>query len=120
MNEEIKAQWLTALRSGEYRQGTGSLSSRDEDGRPLFCCLGVLCDLHRTATGGAWESNKYLGECETLPFEVAEWAEFADDTSPENPCVGAYHLAEYNDGTIDDTLAPHTFFDIADLIEAHL
>lgn len=38
MNPEIKAAWLTALRSGEYRQGKGRLECSDGS----FCCLGVL------------------------------------------------------------------------------
>lgn len=40
MNPEIKALWLAALRSGEYKQGRGALSSDGE-----YCCLGVLCDI---------------------------------------------------------------------------
>lgn len=40
MNEELKQQWVEALRSGEYQQTTGCL--RDIGG---FCCLGVLCDI---------------------------------------------------------------------------
>lgn len=41
MNQEFKAKWLAALRSGEYRQGTGVLRTGDN----RFCCLGVACDL---------------------------------------------------------------------------
>lgn len=38
--KDLKQKWLNALRSGEYLQGRGSLSS---DNR--HCCLGVLCDI---------------------------------------------------------------------------
>jgi hypothetical protein len=38
VNKQLKAAWIEALRSGEYRQGKGKL--QDED---TFCCLGVLC-----------------------------------------------------------------------------
>ncbi len=38
MDKDLKARWVTALRSGEFEQGTGYLS---EGGR--YCCLGVLC-----------------------------------------------------------------------------
>lgn len=41
MNQEIKARWLEALRSGKYQQGRDGL--RDRHNR--FCCLGVLADL---------------------------------------------------------------------------
>lgn len=36
---EVKT-WIRALRSGDYKQTTGSLQSADG-----FCCLGVACDL---------------------------------------------------------------------------
>lgn len=40
MNKEYKDKWITALRSGQYRQGRGVLHSGDG-----FCCLGVLCSV---------------------------------------------------------------------------
>lgn len=49
-NPEIKAQWLHALRSGEYAQGQGHLRT-DED---KFCCLGVLTDLAVEAGVAEW------------------------------------------------------------------
>lgn len=39
MDAETKAKWVSALRSGEYKQCTGFLQ-KDEG----FCCLGVLAD----------------------------------------------------------------------------
>src|SRR5690242_19381506 len=39
MTPEIKQRWIAALRSGKYKQGTGTL--RSEDGE-RYCCLGVL------------------------------------------------------------------------------
>lgn len=51
MDPAVKAQWLTALRSGEYKQTGGTLKGRtlDDDGYATgpvgFCCLGVLCDV---------------------------------------------------------------------------
>lgn len=41
MNQEIKAKWVAALRSGQYKQGKECL--RNEENH--FCCLGVLCDI---------------------------------------------------------------------------
>lgn len=49
MDADLKARWVTALRSGEYAQAKGSL--RRKDG---YCCLGVLCDLY---DHDAWESE---------------------------------------------------------------
>lgn len=36
---------LDALRSGEYRQCTGTLLHVDDDGNKSYCCLGVLTDV---------------------------------------------------------------------------
>lgn len=36
----IKEDWIKALRSGKYKQGTGCLRKGDE-----YCCLGVLCEV---------------------------------------------------------------------------
>lgn len=40
MDPKIKADWIAALRSGDYQQCEGTLS----DGVG-FCCLGVLCEV---------------------------------------------------------------------------
>ena len=40
MNATFKALWLEALRSGDYKQGTGHLHNRA--GNDGYCCLGVL------------------------------------------------------------------------------
>ncbi len=62
MNKEIKKEWVAALRSGDYKQGRGSLRHND-----AYCCLGVLCELHAKNTEG--EFAKGLD---------GEWAYFAD------------------------------------------
>jgi hypothetical protein len=41
MNPNIKTQWVKALRSGTYQQGTGRLRPTET----TYCCLGVLCDV---------------------------------------------------------------------------
>jgi len=86
LKPEIKQLWTAALRSGEFKQTTGML--RNDGG---MCCLGVLCELHRRATGdelaGDWESFKerpaadidalcsVYGECvSTPPPAVYAWA----------------------------------------------
>lgn len=55
MDQEIKRQWVDALRSGEYLQGRSVLchifpATRSGLGelipeRRTYCCLGVLCEL---------------------------------------------------------------------------
>ncbi len=85
MNPEIKALWLEALRSGKYKQGRGHLYNkrtlRRKSGEVKakeikeYCCLGVLCDIHRKVTGtGKWLNGCYLKAEVLLPREVVEWA----------------------------------------------
>ncbi len=134
MNELIKEQWVAALRSGDYLQGSGALHRVLE--RDWFCCLGVLCELAVKAgvvqagiadvtsiiadvtsqeDGVITHSSEYVGygsqlQATFLPVEVTEWAGLISD-----PLVGAppEGLSQYNDkGT--------PFPEIADLIEEWL
>ena len=41
MDQELKNKWVTALRSGDYVQGSGIMRDRHNK----FCCLGVLADI---------------------------------------------------------------------------
>jgi len=117
MNPTIKAQWLEALRSGEYKQGRECLRQDDKDAI-LYCCLGVLCDLHRKATGThQWEAlsdedliYSYAHNEKYLPATVEYWAKLpfkVGSISAEGI------LAEANDDGVD-------FPTIADWIEANL
>ena len=45
MIEERARELTSALRSGEYEQGTKALCKLREDGTKEWCCLGVACDL---------------------------------------------------------------------------
>jgi len=48
---QARAALAKALRSGDYKQGRGSLQNRDG-----FCCLGVACDVFQKTEGqGKWE-----------------------------------------------------------------
>ena len=75
MNPEVKSKWVTALRSGKYKQGTGQLALENGDGSTAFCCLGVLCDL-AVKEGKIEEFNPESGY---QPNEVGEWAGFAPE-----------------------------------------
>ena len=126
MNEEIKADWLTALRSGEYRQGKGSLKSQGMQGDGLsYCCLGVLCEL--AVKAGIVENSKvdedafihtFDGHFTYLPPEVAAWAGInregriylEGDSSGYSDRLASVDLAELNDYKLD-------FAGIADVIE---
>ena len=130
MNQEIKAAWLAALRSGAYKQGRHTLRYEDK-----YCCLGVLCDLHAKAGLGTWEGDPheygdmfYCGndgsqDSQILPTAVREWAglEYSD------PAVwGEQRLTQLNDGEEEESeeddctvilSVPLVFSQIADLIE---
>ncbi len=50
MKEEVKNEWVKALRSGEYKQAKHTLKRNDAG----HCCLGVLCDISKV---GKWEDG---------------------------------------------------------------
>jgi len=128
MNPDIKAQWVAALRSGEYRQGKHVLHNVDED---TYCCLGVLCDLAVKAgviTETTEEFNVTVNGDITvygvngdkldqggaiLPVEVMAWAHL-DHANPDAADDDReVSLADWNDDM------RYTFEDIARLIEAN-
>lgn len=122
MDAKIKQLWIDALRSGDYKQTRGALHK--EDG---FCCLGVLCDLHRKANPRkGWQNAdkdsdnypfnfyEYLGADTSLPMPVMKWAGL-DAASP----MVQYGLSKFTLlSTMNDSGA--TFTDIANVIEEHL
>lgn len=50
MNPEIKQKWITALRSGDYKQGKYRLK-QEANGETCHCCLGVLAEMVRDDEG---------------------------------------------------------------------
>lgn len=113
MNKSIKKKWVAALRSNAYKQGRHFLRT-DDDNEQLFCCLGVLCDLHAQECGLKWEKADterfffYLGHSGLLPQKVANWAE-----TPCVPIINDISLAYINDDGA-------SFAEIANLVERHL
>jgi hypothetical protein len=137
MNPEIKAQWLTALRSGEFRQARQLL--RTPEG---YCCLGVLCEL--AARAGAipeveefvpGDDDMYYGyglgyrygtqddDSETsLPGKVMEWAGLDVEMSYDD---NTWYGPEVRIRAIGTTLSAlndegNDFNVIADVIEEYL
>jgi hypothetical protein len=62
MNEKIKVKWLKALRSGKFKQTTGTLMRKDDKGKTSFCCLGVLS----CVVNGSKELRVERGRSQTL------------------------------------------------------
>jgi hypothetical protein len=123
MKEDIKAQWLTALRSGEYKQGKGFLKSIIESNEPRYCCLGVLCELAEKA-GVTTQDPLFKGDntwsfdgnVSFLPAKVAAWAGIdyqgkKYETREDGARYVFVDLAELNDYRLD-------FAEIANVIEA--
>lgn len=52
MNKELKTLWLTALRSGEYKQVKERLYDHKNNS---YCCLGVLCEVAGIPKNGGKE-----------------------------------------------------------------
>ncbi len=123
MNPEIKDAWITALRSGEFQQGTGALHVGSHGSVPeQFCCLGVLCELATRAgvvgspqlqADGRYSYGPLL-HAAYLPPEIAAWAGLDDNALPRNPKLrDTTTLSQHND-------AGKTFEQIADIIEEQL
>jgi hypothetical protein len=121
MDPEVKAVWLTDLRSGEYQQTTARL--RDQDG---YCCLGVLCDRYRKSHPGTqWElldigHYSFRGSTDALPNEVMLWA----GLTQRNPEVdvrkteSSIERRKPLSGTLGDINdAGNTFDEIANIID---
>ena len=127
MNSEIKAKWLQALRSGEYKQTRYTLRSCNGG----FCCLGVLSDIYRKEVGGSWKwdynndtAYSIVNESEDdfatteLPDCVMEWAGL-EDADPEfnSPAITGEsgEIVLYTLATLND--AGKSFDFIADVID---
>jgi hypothetical protein len=118
MKPEIKQQWVDALRSGEYKQGYGMLHPDSN----TFCCLGVLCDLHRKESNGVWTKKEigmigeqffYQDVRSYLPTGVCGWAGL-DFTQM------VYHGSDQSPLPYLNDVDKLDFEHIADLIEAQL
>lgn len=70
MNPKVKRKWVKALRSGKYKQGTGMLKVTRDNDEPLYCCLGVLCEV----AVGEGIVKSYPGSNGLPPDAVEVWA----------------------------------------------
>lgn len=102
MDAELKAKWITALRSGEYKQARGWLRRDD-----AFCCLGVLCDI---SGRGEWRGNQFnFPDDHRLGGLPVRWAKE----------IGVGQSAEAKLAAMNDARGA-SFCEIADWIEANL
>lgn len=116
MDERVKADWVAALRSGEYAQGFGALNKNGK-----YCCLGVLCELAvkegilPPPVEGPVSTFGYgrVPNRTTLPGEVLVWTGLGLAVNNPTPHGTSRSLAEMNDRGA-------SFSDIADVIEKGL
>lgn len=111
MDPEIKREWVTALRSGEFPQGRDWLERKGK-----FCCLGVLCSIatergnltrHQDGERVEYAHNSFPISAKALPIAL-----YGLTTTTGSFSVGiqVYSLAMLNDQGF-------TFDQIADIIE---
>lgn len=112
MDEELKAKWVAALRSGEYKQARGEMLSSDGG----MCCLGVLERICGTPVETIAKYN----------YDITITKPGVDRNSPDQsdwelrdiPIDVRNTLADLNDGRSGKR--EHSFAEIADYIEANL
>lgn len=104
MTPDLRARWVAALRSGEYRQARGRLCLTDDQGRPAYCCLGVLARVagfadedmagwghlpdEMVAKIAPFPQSPFINmnDREGLSFaEIADWIEAAHPSLTESP-----------------------------------
>ena len=128
MDQEFKARWVAALRSGEYEQSQGQLVADFGDGQKVFCCLGVACELavedglaKRSITGDGyhegyvdsegWISNGAIPA--TLAIQLGLTPSGKLPQTVKAGSTNHYELASLND------TGGWTFAQIADYIETN-
>ena len=109
--KEWRRKWVEALRSGEYRQTTGTLRGISDGG---FCCLGVLCEISKTGEwvqdDGSWRyAGPHHSDHATLSKPLQQLVGLRNQTGRISRSAG---LTIMND---DDG---KSFAEIADVIEA--
>lgn len=108
--EQAYTMWLTALRSGKYRQLQGQLKKGETS--PAYCCLGVVGQvLTNKVKTIKWECmangwSTLLGETYELPTEILSF-------------LGLTHNEQMKLAALNDD-KNKTFKEIADYIEFKL
>ena len=121
--EELKKEWIAALRSGKYAQRTEFLHTKI-DGVDKFCCLGVLCDL--AVKHGILPAPNL----ETEIITYGDLSDYGRSSSAVLPLKlqefmgvdsNQFEVGRHSKSTLtalnDCTKTPYTFEKLADIIE---
>lgn len=105
MHQEIKEEWIEALRSGKYKQATGKLRVDDS-----YCCLGLLCEIQ----GAEWRPLDRAPRRVIFALAIDGRTDYpATEYRADLSMIQMRDLAEMND-------RGKTFAEIADHIEKNL
>lgn len=105
MDPTLKAEWISALRSGEYKQSRLCLRNGAAEG---FCCLGVLAAIQ----GAEWDNDRPIVNGHTISHDEGGW--IREDFAGGLPLKLQQQLSNMNDND------RASFASIADYIEANL
>lgn len=133
LKPEVKKQFISALTSGDYTQGSGTLRIVNEKGEH-HCCLGVLTDLAVKAGVCEWSprANAHytqygifkdgVFEASVLPFDVAKWAfEDLDEAAYEENEGDVIYGQGWRESLIAlNDAQQKNFIFIAEIIKEHL
>lgn len=122
-NVENMTAFVAALRSGEFKQGIGSLRQATESGEFRYCCLGVATELALRAGVTVELGNPYCTHDDAcsvwahhgfLADEVAGWLGINSD----NPTLPGDDDEEGHPASVWNDSMGATFDDIAGKFEA--
>jgi len=94
MKKALAKSWVTALRSGKFKQATGVLKTTAD--APCHCCLGVLlevCTQQKTFQDHHKEMNYELENNTLLNDDILELVGLSSDNQ--------FFLITHNDGETD-------------------
>jgi hypothetical protein len=107
--QELKDKWITALRSGEYKQGTGSLYDKVND---AYCCMGVLGCVSNDIKGETRTPGLLTGRNNGYHVLITEFA--------NRDGISVRILIDMNDGDNPSNPKKYTFAEIADYLEENI
>lgn len=116
---ERRRAWVAALRSGDYKQGSGWLRVDSRPNRVVHCCLGVGCELIDDQWVRAPRRTTNVGGIKgSTPDGLQAWRRSGGTSAMPQSALSMYAMTSEQ---ADDLAAMNdtgsTFVEIADLLE---